>query len=99
MNKRLCACILFPLIAVVVVSIAYYGFVVYFAAEQHIACSLTQATNIPYATIISISLLFSFILALVISIIKMCHCTLFCLHTTYVAWQEHNSKKKNDPAE
>jgi len=99
MNNRLCAYALLPLVAVVVVPVAYYGLFVYFAFEQHVACSITQATNIPYGTISSISLLLFCVVMLAISITKMSHCTLSCLRTTYTACQERTSQEKKDPAE
>lgn len=99
MNNRFYACILLPLLAVVVVPVAYYGLVVYFAIEQHIACSLTQATNIPYRAISSISLLLFCVVMLAISITKMSQCTLSCLRTTHTACREQASQEKNDPAE
>lgn len=98
MKNRLCSYTLLTLIAVVIVPVVYYGFVVYFATEQRIACSLAQATNTTYGTISKIPLLLSLAAILIVSIIKMCHCTFSCLHTTYIARQEHHSKVQNNPA-
>ncbi|HEY4035551.1 MAG TPA: hypothetical protein VGL94_16460 [Ktedonobacteraceae bacterium] len=97
MNNRLCTCALLPLIALAVVPVAYYGLIVYFATEQRIACTLTQATNIPYGTISSISMLLFCAVVLAISITKMSYCTVSCLRTTYATWQERNSGEKTDP--
>ncbi len=98
MNNRLCAYALLPLMTVVVVPVVYYTIVAYFSTEQRIACTLTQTTHIPYWTINSVILLLFFIAVLAIAITKMCHCTFSCLHTVYVARQEHTSKEQNDPA-
>src|SRR5690349_23290053 len=98
MKNRLCTCTLLPLIAVVIVPIAYYGLITYFTTEQRIACTLAQATNTSYDTISKIPLLLFLAATLIVSIIKMCYCTLSCLHTTYVARQEHHSKVQNNPA-
>lgn len=98
MKNRLCTYTLLPLIAAVIVPVAYYGFAAYFAAEQHIACNLAQATSTPYDTFSKIPLLLFLAATLIVSIIKMCYCTLSCLHTTYVARQEHHSKAQNNPA-
>src|SRR5690349_552200 len=99
MNNRLCACTLLPLIAVLIAPVAYYGFIVYFAAEQHIACSLAQATNTSYDTISKIPLLLFLAAMLIVSITKMCYCTFSCLRTAYVAQQESHSKTQNHPVD
>ena len=79
MKNRLFAYTLLPLIAAAIVTVAYYGFVAYFATEQRIACSLAQATNTSYGTISKITLSLFLVAMLIVSIIKMCHCTLSCL--------------------
>jgi Mn2+/Fe2+ NRAMP family transporter len=97
MNNRIRACILIPLAVVIAAIVAYHGINAYFIAEQRIACTLVQATNTPYETISKIILSLFLVAMLVISITQMCCCTLSCLRTTYLVWQERNSKEQSDP--
>ncbi len=96
MCRQLSAGVLLPLIAVSLLPVAYYVFTVYVAAEQRIACSIPQATNISYSSMSNLSVLLFFAGALAIAITRMLYATVFCLHTTYTVWQEHNSKERND---
>ena len=96
MNKCLCGGILFPLVAVAIAPVAYYALTVYVATEQRIACSISQAINIHYGSASNISMLLFFVGALVIAISRMLYATVFCLGTTYTAWQERNSRETND---
>jgi len=99
MNKCPCGGLLFPLIAAAIAPVVYYIFTIYIATEQHIACSISQAVNIPYGSVSNISVLLFFIGALVIAIIRMFCATAFCVRTTYAVWQERNSSETNDPIE
>ena len=96
MNKCLCRGVVFPLIAVAIAPVAYYALIVYIATEQRIACSISQAINIPYGSISNIGMLLFFVGALVIAISRMLYATVFCLGTTYTTWQERNSRETND---
>lgn len=96
MNKCFCSGVLFPLVIVAIAPVAYYALTVYIATEQRIACSISQAINIPYSSASNISLLLFFVGALVIAISRMLYATVFCLGTTYTAWQERNARETND---
>jgi hypothetical protein len=96
MNKCLSSGVLFPLVAVAIAPAAYYALIIYIATEQRIACSISQAINIPYGSVSNISMLLFFVGALVIAISRMLYATVFCLGTTYTAWQERNSRETNN---
>lgn len=99
MKNRLCTRTFLPLVAVLVVSVAYHGLARYFAFEQHVACSIAQATNLTYGTIGNISLLLFYVVMLALSVTKMSQCTLSCIRTTYKACQEHTAPEKKESAE
>jgi hypothetical protein len=96
-NKCLRNAVLFPLIGVSVVPIAFFVLTVYLAVEQSIAGSVTQAVNnIPYGSVSIISLLLFFVGALVLAIARVLYISAFCLRASYATWQERKSRGTND---
>jgi hypothetical protein len=96
-KKCLCNAVLFPLIGVSVVPIAFFILTVYLAIEQCIAGSMAQAVNnIPYSSVSNISLLLFFVGALALAIARVLYVTVFCMRSTYATWRKRKSRGMND---
>ena len=96
-KKCLCNAVLFPLIGVSVVPIAFFVLTVYLAIERCIAGSIMQAVNnIPYSSVSNISLLLFFVGALVLAIARVLYITVFCMRASYATWRERKSRGLND---
>jgi hypothetical protein len=96
-RKCLRNAVLFPLVGVSVVPIAFFVLTVYLAIEQCLVGSITQAvSNVPYGSVSSISLLLFFVGALVLAIARVLYVSVFCLRASYATWRERKSRGTND---
>ncbi len=96
-KKCLCNAVLFPLIGVLVVPIAFFVLTVYLAIEQSIAGSIVQAVNnVPYGSVSNISLLLFFVGALVLAIARVLYITVFCMRAAYATRRERKSRGTDD---